>query len=303
MSKIIEFIKNPNRIIWFLGARNIVPISDEKMLKSIYKVAYNKELNLNNPQTFNEKLQWLKLYNRKKIYTKMVDKYEAKKFVSERIGNECIVPTLGIYEKFSDIDFKKLPNKFVMKCTHDSGGLVICKDKLSLNYKKAKKRIMNSLKRNYYYASREWPYKNVKPRILIEKYLENSNEELIDYKFFCFNGIPKVVLVCSERYTSDNMCETWFDSSWNLLDIVESNHRVNPNIQKPINFEKMKGYCKKLSKGIPFLRVDFYEVNGKVYFGELTFFPASGFERFSPESWNLKLGQMIDLNMVIKNEK
>ena len=302
MNKIIKYFKNPSRFIWFLGARNIIPISDEYMLKVIYKCAFNKKLDLINPRTFNEKLQWLKLNDRKDIYTTMVDKYEVKKYVSDLIGEKYIIPTIGIYDKFNDINFDVLPSKFVIKCTHDSGGIVIVKDKKLLDKKKAKKKINKSLKRNYYYPSREWPYKNVKPRIIVEKYIENANEELIDYKFFCFNGVCKVVLVCSERFSSNNMCETWFDENWNFLDITESGHRTNINIKKPKNFELMKELCSKLSANISFLRVDFYEVNDKIYFGELTFYPASGYERFEPEYWNERLGDLIDLSGVKSGE-
>lgn len=295
-----------NGIINYIG-KNCIQISDEHFLKLKYFNSFHKKLNLKNPQTFNEKLQWLKLYDRNSEYTKMVDKYEVKKYVSNIIGEEYIIPTIGIYNSFDEIDFKKLPNKFVIKCTHDSGGLVVCKDKNKLDKNNAKKKIEKSLKTNYYYCGREWPYKNVKPRIIIEKYMcTKEQKELIDYKFFCFNGNPKIILVCSERFSSNNMCETWFDDKWNFLDIIESSHRVDKTIKKPINLSKMMEFSKKLSKDIPFVRVDFYEINGKTYFGELTFFPASGFERFEPKEWDYKLGEMLklpDKKISDKNEK
>ena len=284
-----------------------IRISDDKYLKYKYQLYIKKKLNLKNPQTFNEKLQWLKIYDRNDQYTQMVDKYEAKKYVASIIGEEYIIPTIGIYNSFDEIDFKKLPNKFVIKCTHDSGGLVVCKDKNKLDKNNAKKKIEKSLKTNYYYCGREWPYKNVKPRIIIEKYMcTKEQKELIDYKFFCFNGNPKIILVCSERFSSNNMCETWFDDKWNFLDIIESSHRVDKTIKKPINLSKMMEFSKKLSKDIPFVRVDFYEINGKTYFGELTFFPASGFERFEPKEWDYKRGEMLklpDKKISDKNEK
>ena len=295
-----------NRIINYIG-KNCIQISDEHFLKLKYFNSFHKKLNLKNPQTFNEKLQWLKIYDRNHQYTQMVDKYEAKKYVASIIGEEYIIPTIGIYNSFDEIDFKKLPNKFVIKCTHDSGGLVVCKDKNKLDKNNAKKKIEKSLKTNYYYCGREWPYKNVKPRIIIEKYMcTKEQKELIDYKFFCFNGNPKIILVCSERFSSNNMCETWFDDKWNFLDIIESSHRVDKTIKKPINLSKMMEFSKKLSKDIPFVRVDFYEINGKTYFGELTFFPASGFERFEPKEWDYKLGEMLklpDKKISDKNEK
>lgn len=305
--KIIKLLRKPSIVLLKLDHINLIKLSDKKYIELRYFSLFLKELNLDNPKSFNEKLQWLKLYDRNSEYTKMVDKYEVKKYVSNIIGEEYIIPTIGIYNSFDEIDFKKLPNKFVIKCTHDSGGLVVCKDKNKLDKNNAKKKIEKSLKTNYYYCGREWPYKNVKPRIIIEKYMcTKEQKELIDYKFFCFNGNPKIILVCSERFSSNNMCETWFDDKWNFLDIIESSHRVDKTIKKPINLSKMMEFSKKLSKDIPFVRVDFYEINGKTYFGELTFFPASGFERFEPKEWDYKLGEMLklpDKKISDKNEK
>lgn len=301
---LLEVLKKPILLLYVLDIKEIIHLPDKIYLKSLYKYKTGKKLNLNNPETFNEKLQWLKLYDRNPEYTKMADKYEAKKYVASVIGEEYIIPTLAVYDKFEDIEWDKLPNQFVIKCTHDSGGLVICKDKNNLDLEKAKKKIQKSLKRNYYYTGREWPYKYIKPRIIAEKYMgTNEQKELIDYKFFCFNGNPKVILVCSERFSSDNMCETWFDENWNFLDIIESNHRVNKKIKKPINFSQMMEFSKKLSRDISFIRVDFYEINGKIYFGELTFFPAAGFEKFEPEEWDKKLGNMLELPKEKKIER
>lgn len=292
------------KLIVFLAGVDILKIPDKQFLKWNYEIKMSKKLDLENPQTFNEKLQWLKLYDRNPEYTKMVDKYEVKKYVANIIRKEYIIPTIRIYDKFEDIDFETLPNQFVIKCTHDSGGLVICEDKTKLEINEARKKINKSLKRNYYYVGREWPYKNVKPRIIVEKYMENnSGEEIIDYKLFCFNGVPRIILVCSERFSSKNMCETWFDEDWNYLDITENNHRTDKTIKCPINFDEMKILARKLSDGIPFLRCDFYEVNEKIYFGELTFFPASGFEKFEPNEWNKKLGDMLELPRERKVEK
>lgn len=277
-------------------------LSDELFLKIKYQYRLHKKLDLKNPKTFNEKLQWLKLNNHKKIYTTMVDKYEAKKYIADIIGERYIIPTLGVYDQFDNIDFDKLPNQFVIKCTHDSGGLVICKDKAKLDRRIAKRRINKSLKHNYYFSGREWPYKNVKPRILIEQYMEDpKTKELSDYKFFCFNGKIGIVLVCTNR--QKNLEETWLDENFNYIDLEEGGHKNRTDLTKPACFEEMKRISRKISKGIPHIRVDLYEINGKVYFGELTFFPASGFERFSDESWNEKLGNMIDLGLVKQNEK
>lgn len=305
MKKIINYIKKPSNILLYLMNKNFFKwIPDEKYIKIKYKLEMDKKLNLKNPQTFNEKLQWLKLYDRNPEYTKMVDKYEAKQYVADIIGEEYIIPTLGVWDKFEDIEFEKLPKQFVLKPTHTSGNVFICKDKNNIDYKKLKREVNKWMKRRYYYIHREWPYKNVKPRIIVEKYMENnSGEEIIDYKLFCFNGVPRIILVCSERFSSKNMCKTWFDEDWNYLDITENNHRTDKTIKCPINFDEMKILARKLSDGIPFLRCDFYEVNEKIYFGELTFFPASGFEKFEPNEWDKKLGDMLELPKERKVEK
>ena len=290
------------KILALVKLINFLP--DKIYLKMIYKIQLHKDLNLNNPQTFNEKIQWLKLYDRKPEYAKMVDKYEAKKYVSNIIGEEHIIPTIGIYEKFEDINFDKLPNQFVMKCTHDSGGIVICKNKKDLDIKQAKKKINKSLKRNYFYNGREWPYKNVKPRIIIEKYMkDNSKNELIDYKLMCFNGQCKIIFTCTDRYSNDGLKVTFFDLNWNKLPFERHYPTDIKIINKPKNLEKMLDFSKKLSKNIPFVRTDFYEINEMLYFGEMTFFPGSGFEEFKPEEWDKKIGDMIDLSLVGKDEK
>ena len=292
MKKLVEFLKSPLKIFVYFNNRNIKILSDINYLKLRYKITFHKKLNLDNPQTFNEKLQWLKLNDRKEIYTTMVDKYEAKKYVANIIGDEYIIPTIGIYNSFDEIDFNKLPNKFVMKCTHDSGGLVICKDKNKLDINEARKKINKSLKNNYYYGGREWPYKNVKPRIIIEKYMGSN---LNDYKIFCFNGVPKYILVCSNR--NGNFKNTdFYDVNWNLMPFTREKHQNNPiGISKPENLNEMLLIAEKLSKDIPFVRVDLYDIKNKIYFGEMTFYPSAGFEGFSPVEWDKKLGDMIKL--------
>lgn len=282
--------------------KNIIP--DAIFLRIMYKKVFGKKLNLKNPQTFNEKLQWLKLYDRKDIYTTMVDKYEVKEYVAKIIGDKYIIPTIGVYNKFDDIDFDELPNQFVIKCTHDSGGLVIVDDKKNFDIKNARKKINKSLKKNYYYNSREWPYKNVKPRIIVEKYMEDKKyKSMRDYKFFCFDGKPKLMYISEGSHTNDAKI-AFYDMDFNKLDIKRKDYKdfeILPN--KPLNFEKMKEIARVLSKGIPHLRVDLYDVNGKIYFGELTFSTCSGYIPFSDEKWDKKLGDMLDLTMVKKNEK
>ena len=293
-------VKCANKI---MNARTIRPfIRDDQYLRIMYSIRIGHKLDLDNPVTFNEKLQWLKLHDKKPIYTKMVDKYEAKKYVARMIGEEHIIPTLGIYDSFDDIDFDKLPNQFVMKCTHDSGGLVVCRDKSLLNKNAARRKINKCLKSNYYYNNREWPYKNVKPRIIIEKYMSNDEKgALSDYKFFCFNGEPKIILVCTERFSNNGLRETWFDKSFKRLDFTEGGHSIDLKIKKPKQLTEMLTLSRLLSKKIPFIRVDFYVIDNKVYFGELTFFPASGYEKFDPEEWDAKIGEWIDLSSVKGN--
>lgn len=272
-------------------------LPDKIYLKLKYYIIFHKKLNLKSPTTYNEKLQWLKLYNRKKIYTQMVDKYEVKKYVANIIGEEYIIPTLGVYDKFDDIDFQKLPKQFVIKCTHDSGGLVICKDKDSFNYEQAKIKINKSLKNNYFYSGREWPYKNVKPRIIIEKYIEDeSGYELKDYKFFCFDGEPKTMFIATDR--SNPKEETkfdFFDMSFEHLPFTNGHPNSTKKIIKPKGFNEMKKLAKTLSKDFPHVRIDFYDINGKIYFGEITLFHWSGFVPFEPEEWDYKFGEWIKL--------
>ena len=269
-------------------------IPDKLYLELKYYQRMGRFPNLNNPMTYNEKLQWLKLYNRKPEYTQMVDKYEVKKYVASKIGNEYIIPTIGVWDKFENIDFDKLPEQFVLKCTHDSGGLVICKSKSKLDMENTRKKIEKCLKKNYYWHGREWPYKNVKPRIIAEKYMEDSiTSELRDYKFFCFNGNVEFCLVCSDRQR--NLKLTFYDKLWNVLPFKRQRVGTNLHEEKPVNYDLMIELAEKLSKDIPSVRIDFYEVNGNVYFGEITFFPASGFEKFDPDEWDYKIGELIVL--------
>lgn len=278
-----------------LGYLNWVP--DKIYIKLIYRARMGRKLHLREPETFNEKIQWLKLYDRNPLYTTMVDKFEVKKYVADRIGEEYIIPTLGIWERFEDINFERLPEQFVLKCTHDSGGLVICTDKNKFDQKKSKEKIEKSLKCNYYWSGREWPYKNVKPRIIAEKYmLDMKSGELPDYKWFCFNGKPRIMFITTKR--NDESVETkcdFFDMDFKHLDITNGRPSGGENIEKPATFEKMKMLAEKLSKGIPQVRIDFYEVNGNVYFGEITFAHWSGLEPFTPEKWDKVLGEMIEL--------
>lgn len=271
-------------------------MSDEEFLKKEFYLAMGKPLNLENPQTFNEKLQWLKIHNRKPEYTTMVDKYAAKQYVADKIGSQYIIPTLGVWDHFDDIDFGTLPDQFVLKCTHDSGGLVICKDKAKLDKKAAKKMIEHCLRRKYYYVHREWPYKDVKPRIIAEKYMTNdANEDMRNYKLMCYDGKVKATFVCSNRFSKDGLKVTFYDTDWKRMPFERHYPARKTEVAKPKTYDEMVTLAEQLAQNIPFIRADFYEICGKTYFGELTFFPECGFDEFSPEEWDKTLGDWIEL--------
>ena len=298
-----KYFNNPGLIFIKLDRIGIRLLSDEKFVKIMYKKFFNKELNLDEPKTFNEKLQWLKLNDRKDIYTTMVDKYDVKEYVANIIGKEYIIPTLGIYDKFGDIDFNVLPKRFVIKCTHDSGSVIVVKDKNNLNIKEIRKKINKSLRKNFYYRYREWPYKNIKPRIIIEKYMEDeSKKELKDYKIFCFNGNPELIMVDTDRFLEHK--RNVYDIDWNKIKLnINFPNNDEMIIKRPHNLNILLELSKKLSNDIPFIRTDFYIINDRIYFGELTFFPGSGFQKITPEFWQFKLGKMIDISKVKYNEK
>ncbi len=297
MGKILEYFKNPYKIVLFLSNHHCLNwLSDKNYARLIYRAKFGRKLNLNHPETFNEKLQWLKLYDRKDCYTTMVDKYEVKEYVANIMGNDCIIPTLGVWDSFDEIDFDALPNQFVLKCTHDSGGLVICKDKDKLDIKAAKTKINHSLKKNYYKSGREWPYKNVKPRIIAEQYLENIDKaELVEYKMFCFDGKVKMVLVCKGTAHGAGRTNDYCDRDLKRLPFVSLNPNSTGELEKPEQLSELIAFAEKLSAGIPQVRVDTYLMDGKIFFGELTFFHNSGFSKFEPEEWDRKLGEWITL--------
>lgn len=269
-------------------------LPDSLYIQLYYFGAFRKFCGLKNPHTYNEKLNWLKLNDRNPLYTTLVDKYEVKQWVAERIGEEYIIPTLGVWNNFDEIDFDQLPNQFVLKCTHDSEGLAIVKDKRKFDRTTAKANIQNALRYDFFYIGREWPYKNVKPRIIAEQYMEDHTDgELRDYKFFCFDGEPKTMFIASDRSKGETKFD-YYDLAFNHLDIRQ--HYPNAgNVRKPVNFDKMIELSKVLSKGLPHVRVDFYEVDGRVYFGELTFYHFSGFQPFIPAKWDKIFGDWLKL--------
>lgn len=291
-----RYIQNPGLILYYLGMHGwFHRMSDEAYLKMIYKIHFGKYPDLEDPKTYNEKLQWLKLYDRKPEYTKMVDKYEAKQYVADLIGEEYVIPTLGVWNSFDEIEFDTLPDQFVLKCTHDSGGLVIVKDKSKFDKKQAKKILEKSLKRNYYFSAREWPYKDVEPRIIAEQYLNDiQSGELRDYKFFVFHGEIDNVCVCKDRASGQTKF-LHYDTNWNRLNYQWCEPDIHPELERPANFDKMMEIAHKLADGFCHLRVDLYDVSGKVYFGELTFFDQAGFDTDITEQTNLKWGTKLKL--------
>jgi hypothetical protein len=288
------------RFLYFSGKGFYKKMPDRKYLERFYKAHMNQPIDLDNPKTFNEKIQWLKLNDRKPEYVQMVDKIGAKEYVSERLGKEYIIPTLGVWDSFDDIDFDKLPNQFVLKCAHGSGDLVICQDKSKLDVKAVRKKMTAYLKREYYYYGREWPYKNVKPRIFAEQYMcdsESDQGNLTDYKIFCFDGVPKFVMTVRDRSKGKgNAMHRFYDTEWNIQDL-DLDYRNEKKISepKPENLDKLLEIAAMLSKGIKHLRVDLYIINGQIYFGEMTFYHMSGVETFVPEKWDAKLGEYLNI--------
>lgn len=271
-------------------------MSDQRFLRRYFYCKTGYPLHLDHPVTFNEKLQWLKFYDRNPRYTAMVDKVTAKDYVAAKIGSEYIIPTLAVYDQAEDIGFDALPKQFVLKCTHDSGGVVLCKDKASLDKDAALAKLSWGLKRNYYRFSLEYPYKNVRPRIIAEPFVTDAGKELCDYKVHCFNGVPRLVLVCKDRYAFGGLTEDFFTETWEHLPVRRPDH---PNAKeaplRPPQLDELLVLSRKLSEGIPFVRVDFYLSDDHIYFGELTFFPASGMSPFVPQSFDVLFGSWLEL--------
>lgn len=274
--------------------------SDKKFLKMDFMHKMGEKLDLENPQSFNEKIQWLKLYYRNPILTAMVDKVEVKKYVGKKIGKEYIIPTLGVWDSFDEIDFGELPKQFVLKTNHDYAGVVICHDKEKFDFNLAKRKIDKHLGRNFFYVGREWAYKDVRPKVLAETYIGGlENADVKDYKFYCFDGKPMILLISSGRQKNRNeMKWNFYDIDFNLLDITKSDRLTDDDIERPDNFQSMVDLATVLSKGLPFVRADFYNIGGKIYFGELTFYPGAGYGKFEPEEWDYKLGSYLDLSKI-----
>ncbi len=299
MQSLSFYIKHPKTVANIVLNYYCGWMPDKMFLKLKFRLWMGKRLNLKNPQTYSEKLQWLKLYNRMPEYTIMVDKVKVKDYVSSVIGDEYIIPTLGVWDNPEKIDFDSLPNRFVLKCNHNSGlGMFICKDKSTMDVAKVKRDLKQGLKQNYYVGNREWPYKGVPRRILAEEYIDPdpSIGDLPDYKFFCFDGKVKALLVATDRHTvGEDVKFDFFDEEFNHLPFLQGHKNAKILPHKPSSFEEMKFLASRLSKGIPHVRIDFYEHNNRPLFGEMTFFHFGGMTPFRPDSWDSIFGKWLSL--------
>ena len=273
-------------------------LDDKEYLKRLYFAKMHKPLDLDTPRTFNEKINWLKLYDRKDLYTQMVDKYGVKKYVTDLLGAKYVAPLLGVWDSFSEIDIDSLPDRFVLKTTHGCGGMLICRDKSKCDFTRAGKELEIALRRNYYFTVREWPYKNVVPRIIAEEYLDDPMQEVLNvYKVFNFNGEPKIIQAIQGDKTKNESID-YFDVDWNLLELRQNYPNSSLHLQRPEQLEKMLELSRKCSKGHPFLRTDWYIVRGEIVFSEFTFYSDAGMEAFHPEKWDRILGDWIELPKV-----
>ena len=299
-SRVVKALTHPRDLIVYCITRFNLgnSLSDEKYLRLIYRIMFGKKLNLEHPVTFNEKLQWLKLYDHNPTYPKMVDKITAKNYVASIIGEEYIIPTLAVYNSVEEIDLDQLPDQFVLKTNHSGGntGVVICRNKQSFDLEKAKKKLSTSLHTDMFSSTREWPYSQIKPRVFAERYISDDTiaRDLKDYKFFCFDGKVNALFIGTERGTGDVKFD-FYDADFNHLDLVQTHPMSGKILNKPENFEQMKTLASILSKGFPHIRVDLYNISGKIYFGELTFYHHGGFQPFHPDSWDKKWGDWIEL--------
>lgn len=276
----------------------IKPLPDPWVLKFEYRIKVGKKLNLRHPTTFNEKLQWLKLHNHQPQYTEMVDKIAVRKIIADKIGEEYLVPLLGVWESYDAIDFDSLPSQFVLKCAHDSGSVHIVRDKSKMDHDTLRKFYTFRLSRSPYVTTREWPYKNAGRNIIAEEMLKDNKNDIINvYKIFNFNGEPRVFQVIMNDKQKNETVD-YYNLEWNRLEIMQTYPNSETGVSKPEKLNEMITLAKKLSAGIPFVRVDFYEVGGRLYFSEYTFFTDSGYSRFQPEKWDHIMGEWLDISGV-----
>lgn len=292
-NRLTRSFKNPRIIPISFLHRTCKWYSDKFYLKMLFRLEMGYPLNLNDPKTFNEKLNWLKIYYRNPLYSRLADKYLAKEYVAEKIGEKYLVPNYGVWDSVQDVNIDELPEQFVMKATGDSSGVIICRNKSKLKIEEAKAKLARCQNSNYYYFLREWVYKDIKARIIVDKFLDdNSGKELRDYKFWCFNGEPKV-MYCTNK--GSDIFENFYDMDFNPIDINHGFRRNFPEFEKPDAFEEMKNLASKLAEGLPFVRIDFFYVNGNIYFGEFTFYDWGGMRPFADKKWDEKLGSWIKL--------
>ena len=297
LRKIRRYARNPYYALGYDMIKKCPHLmSDKFYLSVLWKMLMGYELDWKHPRTFNEKLQWLKLHDRNPLYPTLVDKYQVKKWVAERIGEQHVIPSMAVYQSVDEIDLDKLPDQFVLKCNHDSGSVVICRDKSSFDLDAAKRKLNDALRQNFYWEAREWAYKNVKPLVFAEQYLEDGaqkdSRDLLTYKFLCFDGIPNLMYVTVK---GTEIWENYYDLDFNPLDI-KRDFPMNPNmIPEPSCFEQMKDIAATLSKGFKHVRIDLYEVEGEVYFSEFTFYDWGGLMKLKPIEWDMRLGEMINL--------
>ena len=297
MKDLLDFFTSRKRIFKFFDNRHLLDwMDDERYLKLAFRAKMGYPLDLKNPRTFNQKLQWLKLYDRKPLYTQLVDKYAVRQYIAEKIGEEYLIPLVGgPWNSAEEIDFDVLPEQFVLKCNHDSGGVIVCRDKSELDIPAIKQKLTHKMKQNYYRIGREWPYKNVEPCIFAEKYMEDSsNINLNVYKFLCFNGEPRIIQTIQNDKTASESID-YFDLEWNLLELRQNFPNSECPLKKPGLFDNMLALSRKLCEGFPFIRTDLYEINGRVFFSELTFYSDSGMAKFDPPAWDETIGSWLTL--------
>lgn len=271
-------------------------LSDEDYIKKCFKARMGYECNLENPQTFNEKLQWLKIHDRNPLYHQLVDKYEAKKYFAEMIGSQYVIPTIGVWDRFEDIDFSKLPRSFVLKATHNSGGVIVCKDKATFDISTAKEKFKKWLSSNYYLSGREWPYKGLKPRIIAEEYLDVLDSKgLVEHKIFCFNGVPTLFLVCKGKAHGAGRTNDFYDVDFNHIPVTVTFPNSPDLEKKPPEYDELVAIAAKLSRGIPQVRVDTYLADHRIHIGEMTFFHDGGMCHFKPATYDAEFGKLLQL--------
>lgn len=292
----LRLLKTPEKMIAPLGQRGFFDwMSDEAFLKLRFRAAMGYKLDLKNPRTYNEKLQWLKLYDRNPLYPQIVDKYRVKEYVASKIGEQYIIPTLGVYDSYEEIDFDNLPRQFVLKCTHDSGSIYICRDKSHLDKERAERVLKRGLKKDPTRFAREWPYSQVPRRIIAEQYMEDeSHQELKDYKIFTFSGKAALIEVDYGRFTYHK--RNLYSLDWEYIP-ASITYPTDPEhvIPRPEKLELMIELAETLAQKLPHVRVDFYSIGSRIYFGEMTLYHGGGFEKFEPEDWQFKLGDLLVL--------